>query len=129
MTEAIFEAGFNSSSRFYETSDAILGMTPSRFRGGGAATDIRFAVGQSSLGAILVAASEKGVCAILLDDDPEVLVRDLQDRFSKARLLGADARFEAMVAKVVGLVEAPNWASIFPLMYAELLFSSGCGRR
>jgi AraC family transcriptional regulator of adaptative response/methylated-DNA-[protein]-cysteine methyltransferase len=115
VTQAIFDSGFNSSSRFYEQADAMLGMTPSRFRKRGADEEIRFAVGQSSLGAILVAASAKGVCAIMMGDDPNELVRDLQDRFSKAKLVGADAEFESLVAKVVGLVEAPRLGSNLPL--------------
>jgi AraC family transcriptional regulator, regulatory protein of adaptative response / methylated-DNA-[protein]-cysteine methyltransferase len=115
VTEAIFDAGFNSSSRFYEQADAMLGMTASQFRKRGVDEQIRFAVGQSSLGAILVAASAKGVCAIMMGDDPNQLVRDLQDRFSKARLVGADAEFELLVAKVVGLVEAPQLGSTLPL--------------
>jgi AraC family transcriptional regulator of adaptative response/methylated-DNA-[protein]-cysteine methyltransferase len=115
VTEAILEAGFNSNSRFYEKSDAFLGMTPTMFRDGGADAKIRFAVGQCSLGAILVAASTKGVCAILLGDDPEALVRDLQDRFSKATLVGADPTFETLVAKVVGFVEAPSLGLGLPL--------------
>jgi AraC family transcriptional regulator of adaptative response/methylated-DNA-[protein]-cysteine methyltransferase len=115
VTEAILEAGFNSNSRFYEKSEAFLGMTPTTFRDGGADAEIRFAVGQCSLGAILVAASIKGVCAILLGDDPEALVCDLQDRFAKASLVGADPTFEALVAKVVGFVEAPNLGLGLPL--------------
>jgi AraC family transcriptional regulator of adaptative response/methylated-DNA-[protein]-cysteine methyltransferase len=111
VTQALYDAGFNSSGRFYGQSDALLGMTPGRYRAGGADTEIRFAVGQCSLGAILVAASERGVCAILLGDDPEALVRDLQDRFAQARLVGGDAAFEQLVARVVGLVEAPGTGS------------------
>ncbi|WP_455918516.1 bifunctional DNA-binding transcriptional regulator/O6-methylguanine-DNA methyltransferase Ada [Ensifer canadensis] len=108
VTEAIYEAGFNSSGRFYENSTDILGMTPARYRAGGADEEIRFAVGQTSLGAILVASSRKGVASILLGDDPEALVRDLQDRFPKAELIGADADYEALVAQVVGFAEAPG---------------------
>lgn len=107
VTEAIYGAGFNSNSRFYETSNEVLGMTPTAFRDGGADADITFAVGACSLGAILVARSSKGVCAILLGDDPDALVRDLQDRFPKANLIGGDAAFETVVAKVVGFVDAP----------------------
>ena len=91
VTEAIFDAGFNSGGRFYATSDAVLGMTPTDYRAGGARAEIRFAVGECSLGSILVAQSEKGVCAILLGDDPDQLARDLQDRFPRANLIGADA--------------------------------------
>src|ERR1700722_12823246 len=108
VTEAIYDAGFNSSGRFYEKSTDMLGMTPSHYRAGGANEDIRFAVGQSSLGAILVASSEKGVASILIGDDPNKLVRDLQDRFPRARLIGGDAEYEARVARVVGFVEAPG---------------------
>ena len=88
VTEAIYDAGFNSSSRFYQNTDARLGMTPGAVRRGGAGAVIRFAVGEASLGAVLVAATDKGVCAILLGDDPETLVRDLQDRFPRADLEG-----------------------------------------
>lgn len=115
VTEAIYDAGYQASSRFYSEAGAVLGMTPSAFRAGGAATEIRFAIGQCSLGAILVAASARGVCAILLGDDPEALARDLQDRFPKAALLGGDAAFERWVAQVVGLVEAPGTGLDLPL--------------
>ena len=115
VTEAIYSAGFNSNGRFYANSSEVLGMTPSDFRAGGAGATIRFAAGECSLGSILVAASDKGVCAILLGDDPEALVRDLQDRFPKAKLIGADAAFERWVAKIVGFVEAPRLGLDLPL--------------
>jgi AraC family transcriptional regulator of adaptative response/methylated-DNA-[protein]-cysteine methyltransferase len=115
VTEAIFDAGYNSSGRFYAVSDQILGMTPGRFRAGGAGSEIRFAVGRSSLGEILVAASERGICAILMGDDAAALVRDLQDRFARATLIGGDAGFEQLVAKVVGFVEAPRLGLDLPL--------------
>ena len=115
VTDAIYGAGFNSSGRFYGQAVALLGMTPTRFRAGGTDTTIRFAVGECSLGSILVAASDQGVCAILLGDDPEVLVRDLQDRFPRAQLIGGDAEFEGLVARVVGLVEAPGLGLDLPL--------------
>ena len=108
VTEAIYDAGFNSSSRFYETAAARLGMTPTAVRRGGQGAVIRFAVGQASLGAVLVAATKKGVCAIMLGDDPDVLVRELEDRFPRAELQGGDTAFERTVAQVVGLVEAPG---------------------
>lgn len=115
VTEAIYDAGFNSGGRFYEQSNQVLGMTPTRFRNGGERTTIRFAIGQSSMGAILVAATDKGVCAILLGDDPQALVIDLQNRFPRAELIGGDAAFEAMVAKGVGLVEHPELGLDLPL--------------
>ena len=108
MTEAIYEAGFNSNSRFYEKSDAMLGMTPTDYRAGGTNAEIRFAIGECALGSILVAKSAKGICAIFLGDDPDALLRDLQDHFPHASLIGGDAGFEEMVAKVVGFVEAPG---------------------
>jgi AraC family transcriptional regulator of adaptative response/methylated-DNA-[protein]-cysteine methyltransferase len=115
VTEAIYGAGFNSNGRFYAAAPDLLGMTPTQFRAGGSGNVIRFAVGQCSLGAILVAATEKGVCAIELGDDPEALVRDLQDIFPKARLVGGDAAFEQLVAKVVGFVEEPAQGLELPL--------------
>jgi AraC family transcriptional regulator of adaptative response/methylated-DNA-[protein]-cysteine methyltransferase len=115
VTEAIFDAGYNASSRFYETADQVLGMTPSSYRAGGADSEIRFAIGECSLGAILVAQSERGVCAILLGDDPDALARDLQDRFPKATLIGGDHDYEQLVAQVVGFVEAPAVGLDLPL--------------
>ena len=115
VTAAIFDAGFNSGGRFYATSDALLGMTPTDYRAGGARAQIRFAVGECSLGSILVARSAKGVCAILLGDDPDLLARELQDRFPRAEFIGADAEFEKLVAKIVGFVEAPALGLDLPL--------------
>ncbi|MET3447500.1 bifunctional DNA-binding transcriptional regulator/O6-methylguanine-DNA methyltransferase Ada [Ralstonia sp. 1138] len=115
VTEAIYDAGFNASSRFYEASDNVLGMTASRYRAGGVQTTIRFAVGECSLGSILVAQSDRGICAILMGDDPDALARDLQDTFPKAELIGGDAGFEDLVAKVVGFVEAPSIGLDLPL--------------
>lgn len=115
VTEAIYDAGFNSGGRFYAKSAQVLGMTPTRFRAGGEMATIKFAIGECSLGAILVAATEVGICSILLGDDPEALVRDLQDRFDRATLVGADPEFEALVAKVVGFVEQPGLGLELPL--------------
>jgi AraC family transcriptional regulator, regulatory protein of adaptative response / methylated-DNA-[protein]-cysteine methyltransferase len=103
VTQAIYGAGFNSNGRFYAAAPGLLGMTPTQFRSGGNGNVIRFAVGQCSLGAILVAATGKGVCAIEFGDDPEALVRSLQDRFDQ------------LVAKVVGFVEAPAQGLDLPL--------------
>jgi AraC family transcriptional regulator of adaptative response/methylated-DNA-[protein]-cysteine methyltransferase len=115
VTEAIYDAGFNSSGRFYAKSTGMLGMTPTQYRSGGSNEDIRFAIGESSLGSILVASSRQGVAAILLGDDPDELLRDLQDRFPNARLVGADSVYEALVARVVGFVEAPGVGLDLPL--------------
>jgi AraC family transcriptional regulator of adaptative response/methylated-DNA-[protein]-cysteine methyltransferase len=115
VTEAIYEAGYNSNGRFYEISNDMLGMTPTSYRSGGLRTEIRFAVGECSLGSILVAKSERGICAIFLGDDPDALTRQLQDRFPEANLIGGDAEFEQLVAKVIGFVEAPARGLDLPL--------------
>ena len=115
VTEAIYGAGFHSNGRFYADSSQRLGMTPTSFRKGGTGATIRFAVGECSLGSVLVAASDKGVCAISLGDDPEALVHDLQDQFPKAQLIGGDDEIEQMVARVVGFIEAPKTGLDLPL--------------
>jgi AraC family transcriptional regulator of adaptative response/methylated-DNA-[protein]-cysteine methyltransferase len=115
VTEAIYESGFNSNGRFYADSTKILGMKPTEYRNGGTGNTIRFAVGESSLGSILVAASQKGVCSIFLGDDPDLLVRNLQNQFPKADIIGGDAEFEKLVAQVVGFVESPAVGLKLPL--------------
>ncbi len=130
MTEAIYDAGFNSGGRFYETSDQILGMTPSDYRAGGADTEIRFAVGECSLGSVLVAQSAKGVCAILLGDDPGALVRELQDRFPRATLVGRRCRVRADGRQGDRLRRSsPRWGSTCRSTCAAPHFNSACGRR
>ncbi len=115
VTEAIHGAGYGSSSRFYEESDRVLGMTPRQYRAGGGGARIRFAVGNCSLGSVLVARSERGVCAIFLGDDPEELERDLRRRFRGAEIEAADAGFDELVARVVALVESPGGGLDLPL--------------
>jgi AraC family transcriptional regulator of adaptative response/methylated-DNA-[protein]-cysteine methyltransferase len=115
VTDAIYASGFNSSGRFYAQSNSALGMQPRAYRGGGHGETIRFAIAQCSLGAILVASTGKGICAILIGDDPDALARDLQDRFPKAELIGAEAGYERVVAAVIGLVEAPEIGLDLPL--------------
>ena len=115
VTDAIFDAGFNATGRFYEQAGAVLGMTPRQYRAGGVDARIAFAIAQTSLGALLVARSVRGVCAISLGDDPDALLRELQDRFPRAELVGGDAGFERVVAQVVGLVEQPGVGHDLPL--------------
>lgn len=115
VTDAIYAAGYNSSGRFYATARQDLGMTPTAFRDGGSGATIRFAIAQCSLGAILVASTDVGICAILLGDDPDALARDLQDRFPNAELVGAEPEYESTVARVIGLVEAPETGLDLPL--------------
>ena len=115
VTDAIYGAGYNSGGRFYADASNVLGMTPTRYRAGGPDTEIRFAVGQCSLGAILVARSDRGICAIAMGDDPDALARELQDRFPRANLVGGDVEFEQWVAHVIGFVEAPGLGLGLPL--------------
>lgn len=115
VTSALFEAGFNSANSFYEQAPDVLGMQPTAYKRGGMNQHISFAVGQSKLGSILVAQSRQGICAITLGDDPEQLLKDLQDLFPNAELIGGDAAFEQLVAQVVGFVEAPEIGWHLPL--------------
>ena len=115
VTEALYQAGFGSSARFYDASAGLLGMTPGSYRAGGQGETIRFAIAQCSLGAILVAATPRGICAILIGDEPEPLLRDLEARFPQAELVGAQADFERTVAQVIGFVEAPRLGLDLPL--------------
>lgn len=115
VTAAIYAAGYGSSGRFYEASRRALGMQPAAYRAGGDQQVVRFAVGACSLGSILVAATERGVCAISLGDQPDALMRELQDRFPHAELIGDDRQFSRIVATVVGFVEAPERGLDLPL--------------
>lgn len=113
VTSAIHEAGYGSTSRFYENGG--LGLAPSAWKKGGEGARIRFAIAESWLGPVLVAATDKGLCALTFGDDPELLLRGLQDRFPRAELIGGDERFEAFVAQVIGMVEAPYREITIPL--------------
>lgn len=115
VTESIYASGFNTASRFYECSGQTLGMTPTAFRSGGDTIELRFAVGECSLGAILVAASEKGICAVSLGDNAEALVQAFLNDFPNADIKGGDPQFEEWVAGVVALVETPAEKRDIPL--------------
>ncbi|MFU2314476.1 bifunctional DNA-binding transcriptional regulator/O6-methylguanine-DNA methyltransferase Ada [Rahnella sp. PCH160] len=115
VTEAVHSAGYSSDGRFYETSGTVLGMTPQSFRAGGRDVRVWFAIGQSSLGEILVAESQRGICAILLGDDPQTLIAELQNSFPLAELVGGDPDFEQRIAMIVGFVEQPQIGLDLPL--------------
>lgn len=115
VTEALYTAGYSSSSRFYDTATERLGMRPTDYRGGAPGVEIRFALGACSLGSVLVAATGKGVCIIRLGDEPQRLLDDFQARFPKAVLVGADPAFEALVARVVGFIETPKIGLDLPI--------------
>jgi AraC family transcriptional regulator of adaptative response/methylated-DNA-[protein]-cysteine methyltransferase len=107
VTDALYAAGFGSSGRFYATAPEMLGMTPSAYRQGGQGEAVWHAIGRCALGHVLVAATERGVCAILLGDDPTVLRADLAARFPHARLTEPDPAFADWVAAVVRFVDDP----------------------
>jgi AraC family transcriptional regulator of adaptative response/methylated-DNA-[protein]-cysteine methyltransferase len=115
ITDALYDAGFNSTGRFYEAATGLLGMKPADYRGGGHNNRIRFAVGDCSLGSILVAQSNRGICAILLGDDPDQLLQDLQRQFAHAEFIGGDGDFEQLIAQVVGFIETPAVGLDLPL--------------
>ncbi|AJQ97144.1 bifunctional DNA-binding transcriptional regulator/O6-methylguanine-DNA methyltransferase Ada [Gynuella sunshinyii] len=115
VTSAVYSAGYNTGGRFYDEADRILGMSPKAYKKGGTDTRIRFAIGECSLGAILVAQSEKGICSIQMGESPQSLIEELQDAFPAAELVGGDADFEAVVAQVVGLIEHPFQTLDLPL--------------
>jgi AraC family transcriptional regulator, regulatory protein of adaptative response / methylated-DNA-[protein]-cysteine methyltransferase len=115
ITDAIYETGFGSNSRFYASATDILGMKPKQYVKGGIDTQIHFAITKCILGSLLVASSAKGLCAISLGDDPETLLRELQDRFPFADLVGGDENFESIVATVVGFIETPALTLDLPL--------------
>jgi len=129
VTAAMYDAGFRSSSRLYATATGALGMTPSRFKAGGSGVKIMFAVGECSLGSILVACSDRGICAILFADTPERVLLDFQARFSGADLIGKDLAYEVLIAQVIAFVDAPKIGLDLPLDLKEHHFKNGSGKR
>jgi AraC family transcriptional regulator of adaptative response/methylated-DNA-[protein]-cysteine methyltransferase len=122
VTSAIYNAGFGSSGRFYEGANAMLGMTATDYRAGGADKTLRFAVTDCSLGPLLVACSDLGVCAILFGNDGASLADELQQLFPRAELIGDDAGFSDVIAKVIALVEMPARGLDLPLDIAGTAF-------
>jgi AraC family transcriptional regulator of adaptative response/methylated-DNA-[protein]-cysteine methyltransferase len=115
VTDAVYAAGYNSNSRFYAESNQLLGMAPKQYRARGSNTEIYFAIGECSFGSVLVAQSERGICAIALGDDPTVLLNELQEQFSSAKLIGGDADYEKIVAQIIGFIEHPTDTFDLPL--------------
>jgi len=115
VTETFYDVGFHSSGRFYAQSTAQLGMKPATYRRGGRGEKIRFAVAQCWLGALLVAATEQGICALTLGSEPEELLRQLQDRFPHADLAPGDAAFEQTLAQVLTALDDPQQGAALPL--------------
>jgi AraC family transcriptional regulator of adaptative response/methylated-DNA-[protein]-cysteine methyltransferase len=107
VTDALYAAGYNSSARFYAEAPARLGMSPAAYRAGAPGERIRYALGSCSLGELIVGATERGICAILLGDDAVQLQRDLRERFPRAELLRAEVGFEKTLSWVIGLIDDP----------------------
>jgi AraC family transcriptional regulator of adaptative response/methylated-DNA-[protein]-cysteine methyltransferase len=122
VTEAIYEAGYNAPSRFYAEAEDRLGMAPGAYRRGGAGWRIRYGVETCSLGSILVATTERGICAILLGDDPALVAADFRARFPAAELLDGDAAFREWMTRAIALVEAPGTRHDLPLDIAGTAF-------
>jgi AraC family transcriptional regulator, regulatory protein of adaptative response / methylated-DNA-[protein]-cysteine methyltransferase len=111
VTDAIYDAGYNAPSRFYADSDGRLGMTPSVWRGGGKGAVIRWAVVQTSLGEMLVAATDKGVCRLSFYEGREALAQ----RFPNAELIEGGAAFSTLLADVIASVEKPSAMRDIPI--------------
>jgi AraC family transcriptional regulator of adaptative response/methylated-DNA-[protein]-cysteine methyltransferase len=115
VTDAVYDAGFASTGPFYAEARGRLGMKPSVFRAGGRGERVRLAVTASSLGSVLVAATDRGICAIELGDDPDLLVRAVDERFPHAELVDDDPDLGELLAAVVALVEDPAAGTDLPL--------------
>jgi AraC family transcriptional regulator of adaptative response/methylated-DNA-[protein]-cysteine methyltransferase len=111
VTQAIYEAGYSAPSRFYETANARLGMTPSAWRGGGAGVTIRWAIAETSLGPLLIAATDKGLCRVAFDEDQFALAR----RFPAAEIAPGGAALAELATRVVAEVETPGRHTDLPL--------------
>jgi AraC family transcriptional regulator of adaptative response/methylated-DNA-[protein]-cysteine methyltransferase len=115
VTDAIYEAGFASSGRFYAKAAETLGMRPKDFRARGRDLAIEYGTAPCSLGVVLVARTARGICAVMFGDSPASVLADLERRFSRANVAAADAGFHETLAAVVGLIESPGRAFDLPL--------------
>ena len=111
VTEAVYAAGYGAPSRFYAASEGRMGMAPSAWRNGGAGVTIRWAVVATSIGRMLVAATDKGVCRLSFDEGAD----DLARRFPRAELMEGGADFSDLLAQVVAAVEQPGDSRAIPL--------------
>jgi AraC family transcriptional regulator, regulatory protein of adaptative response / methylated-DNA-[protein]-cysteine methyltransferase len=111
VTDAIYEAGYSGPSRFYAETKGRLGMTPSAWKNGGAGATIRWAIVDTSLGRMLLAATEKGICRLSFDEEEA----ELRRRFPKAEILPGDAAFDALAKQAVAAVNHPAQMPALPL--------------
>lgn len=115
VTTALHDAGYGSSGRFYEEGAAALGMKPSDVRRGGVGIVIRATVTRCSLGRLLVAATERGVCAVLFGDGDGALRSELAARFPSAAVEDGDADLAHLAARIANLVDDPTRPRDIPL--------------
>jgi len=115
ITDAIYSAGFNSSSRFYERSADTLGMTPGEYRSGGKGVPIRYAIAACPLGLVLVAGTARGVCSVCFGNGRTTLERQLRQDFPEASIEKADRAFDAWVGEIVGHLKHPAGRLDLPL--------------
>ncbi len=115
VTTALFDSGFSSSSRLYEDADGQFGMTPGRYKRGGAGTTIGYLVAESPLGALLVAATGKGICSVKLGDDPSALLKDLQAEFPAAEFQEGDEALRGWLGLVLEYLEGERLGLDLPL--------------
>jgi AraC family transcriptional regulator, regulatory protein of adaptative response / methylated-DNA-[protein]-cysteine methyltransferase len=115
VTDAVYDAGYQSSGPFYAKANAMLGMTPSTYRAGGKGLAVQYAVAPCALGRVLVAQSTRGVCAVLLGDEDEAMVQDLRHRLPHATLKLGDASFNRLMALVLRFIDAPRLGLNLPL--------------
>jgi AraC family transcriptional regulator, regulatory protein of adaptative response / methylated-DNA-[protein]-cysteine methyltransferase len=118
VSRATFGAGYGSSSRVYETADAGLGMTPATYRRGGAGAHIDFAIANTSLGTLLVAATDRGVCAVTLGDNATSLEAALEREYpaaTRARVTAPASSLASWVEEIVSTIDSGRDSSAVPL--------------
>jgi len=115
VTEAIYAAGFETSSQVYAQANTLLGMTPKNYRQGAHGEEIRYTIQRSQLGWVLIAATQRGICAIHLDESQDNLLQQLQNQFPQAQLADKDEQFNEWVRQVLALIDAPQNPSTLPL--------------
>lgn len=115
VTASLYDAGFSSNGRFYETVAGRMGMTPTKVGAGGTDETIRFVVRRCELGLVLVAATEKGICEVWLGEDAALLSRRLKTAYPQATMASRDPRMSAMIKQVITLVDRPSTGIVLPL--------------
>ncbi len=122
VTTAMYEAGFSGPSRLYERSTAAMGMTPSTYRAGAPGQRIRYTLADSELGRVIIAATEKGVCAVRIGDSDGKLESDLRSEFSKAELMRDDRELAAYVREIINAAEGKGTSDAIPLDIRHTVF-------